>query len=177
MTVMAHELREMVSFRLKGGLYAVDISMVREIVRLQQLTRVPKSPRHVLGVTNLRGHVIPVVDLRLRLGMAPREDEAQSRILVVELGSALVGFAVDEVSGIVRLPWDEIDPVRELGALKSSELVSGVARYGDELICLLDLLESAGDEMLLAPMMGIPEWQESAPCVDPPRPRSLRQAA
>ncbi|MBU1004049.1 MAG: chemotaxis protein CheW [Proteobacteria bacterium] len=177
MTVKAHELRELVCFRLNGGLYAVDISMVREIVRLQQMTRVPKSPSHVLGVTNLRGHVIPVVDLRLRLGMAPREHGAQSRILVVELGTDSVGFAVDEVSGIVRLPWDVIDPVKDLGALKGSELMSGVARHGDELICLLNLLESAGESSLLEPLPVVPEWQEVAPSVDPPRARSLKKAA
>ncbi|WP_172961659.1 chemotaxis protein CheW [Desulfovibrio ferrophilus] len=158
-----NKLRELVCFRLQRGLFAVDISTVREIVRPQRTTRVPKSPVHVLGVTNLRGHVIPVLDLRLKLGMQQREQNTLCRTLVMEIAGALVGFAVDEVTGIVRLPWDVIEPVDALGALKGSELISGVARHGDELICLLDLRGVAESGASLALMSVIPDWQEPEP--------------
>jgi len=170
---MGHDLRELVCFRLEGGLYAVDISDVREIVRLQRLTRVPKAPGHVLGVTNLRGHVIPVVDLRLRLGMSPEEQNAGSRILVTELGGEHVGFMVDEVAGIVRLPHEVIEPSGTLGALKGSELICGVARHGDELICVLDLAHSRTEEEVLEP---VPLPVAPKP-VAPSRPRALPKAA
>lgn len=167
-------LRELVCFRLEGGMYAVDIELVREIVRLQRLTRVPKAPGHVLGVTNLRGHVIPVVDLRRRLGMHAQEPGAASRILVTELAAESIGFVVDEVSGIIRLPEEMIDPAGSLGALKGSEMIQGVARHDGELICVLDL-GCSRDDVDVAEPVSLPAAQPGAGRLTGPRP--LNRAA
>lgn len=144
----AQEPRVLVLFRLAGEDYGIDVGCVREIITWQQPTRVPRTPPFVEGIINLRGHIIPVLDLRRRLGLPEGERERSTRIVVVELGTTVVGLVVDAVSEVVRLPAGTIEPPAEVLAVDAS-FIEGIARHGDRLILVLQPAK------VLAPA----EWQ------------------
>src|ERR687888_2756041 len=102
--------QQLVVFQLGAELYGVEIARVHEIIRLQAVTRVPRAPAFVEGVINLRGKVIPVVDLRRRFGLPPAEHTRASRIVVVELGDHVVGITVDGVSEVLRVDTATVEP-------------------------------------------------------------------
>src|SRR5947207_14366443 len=104
------EERQLVVFQLGAELYGVEISRVHEIIRLQTVTKVPRAPSFVEGVINLRGKVIPVVDLRRRFGLPTADHTRASRIVVVELGDQVVGIIVDGVSEVLRVNTSTIEP-------------------------------------------------------------------
>jgi purine-binding chemotaxis protein CheW len=131
--------RQLVVFHLGAELYGVDISRVHEIIRMQSVTRVPRSPEFVEGVINLRGKVIPVVDLRRRFGLTIAEHTRASRVVVVELGDQVVGIVVDGVSEVLRINPATIEPPSPVVAGIDSEYLHGIAKLSDRLIILLDL--------------------------------------
>jgi purine-binding chemotaxis protein CheW len=131
--------RQLVVFELGAELYGVEISRVHEIIRLQVVTHVPRAPAFVEGVINLRGKVIPVVDLRRRFGMPVAEHSRSSRIVVVELGDQVVGVIVDGVSEVLRVNTATIEPPSPVVAPIDSEYVHGIAKLPDRLVILLDL--------------------------------------
>src|SRR5437763_16976232 len=102
--------QQLVVFELGAELYGVEIARVHEIIRLQAVTRVPRSPAFVEGVINLRGKVIPVVDLRRRFGLPSAEHTRSSRIVVVEIGDQVVGIVVDGVSEVLRVNSATVEP-------------------------------------------------------------------
>src|SRR6266700_7681546 len=102
--------QQLVVFQLGAELYGVEIARVHEIIRLQTITRVPHAPAFVEGVINLRGKVIPVVDLRRRFGLASAEHTRASRIVVVEIGDQVVGIVVDGVSEVLRVSTSIVEP-------------------------------------------------------------------
>jgi len=136
------QLKELVSFRIAQEHFGVDILVVQEIIRLPEITPIPNAPVFILGVINLRGRIIPVVDLRRRLkiqGKAPDSDTRKTRILIVELHNHVTGFIVDAVPGIMKVPLSEIEPTPDL--LVSSidaEYIKGVIKLSDHLVVLLD---------------------------------------
>lgn len=155
---------QLATFILCGGRYALDITRIKEIVRVPRLTRVPKAPAHVAGMTNLRGHIIPVLDTRLRLGMPPREPDAASRVVVVQGQTGDVGLLVDGVAEILRLPAANFTMADELRTSAASRSVAGIGRLGDTLLLLLDLDEVlSGDE---APPVAVAA-HEKAPAATP----------
>src|SRR5260221_11419095 len=104
------EERQLVVFQLGAELYGVDIARVHEIIRLQTITRVPRAPSFVEGVINLRGKVIPVVDLRRRFGLPLADHTRATRTVVVEIGDQVVGIIVDSVSEVLRVSTATIEP-------------------------------------------------------------------
>lgn len=135
----AGEQRQLVAFELADETYGVDIYQVREIIRVPEVTRVPKAPDFVEGVINLRGGVIPVLDLRRRFGMEPLDGSDDARIIIVELGEQLVGMRVDGVSEVLRAEADQIEPPSPYIVNVESQFVTGIARVGDKLVILVDL--------------------------------------
>jgi len=133
------EVLELVGFRLEGEEFGVPIRDVREIIRMQEVTRVPHAPDFVEGVINLRGQVIPVVALRKRLGMPPKENDRNTRIVIVELDGELVGFVVDAVTEVLRLPKDQTEPPPEMVVGVEQEYITAVGKLDDRFLILLDL--------------------------------------
>lgn len=142
---------QLVVFRLGEDYFAMLISNVNEIIRLQKITPVPKAPSFVEGVTNLRGRVIPVIDLRKRFGVDPKPDGHMARIIVVEQGERLLGMMVDAVDEVLTVPSSTIEPVDEMVVTVDSQFLSGIVRLEDRLIILLDQEQvlSTGEMRLL----------------------------
>jgi purine-binding chemotaxis protein CheW len=133
------EEKQLVVFQLGAELYGVEIARVHEIIRLQSVTRVPRSPDFVEGVINLRGKVIPVVDLRRRFGLPVAEHTRASRIVVVEIGDQVVGIIVDGVSEVLRVNTATVEPPSPVVAGVDSEYLHGIAKLPERLVILLDL--------------------------------------
>jgi purine-binding chemotaxis protein CheW len=141
------ELLQLVTFVVGTEEFAVPILSVQEINRMMQITRVPQSPPFVEGVINLRGKIIPVVDLRKRFGMQIDADNADNRIIVVEVGGRVIGFTVDRVNEVLRIQSSIVEPPPSMVCGIDSEYVQGVGKLEDRLLILLDLgrLFNAGD--------------------------------
>ena len=132
------ELLQLVSFHLSGEEFGLDILQVQEIIRMMDMTRVPNSPEFVEGVINLRGKVIPVIGLRKRFGLEDRPHDTQTRIVVVEVNGTVVGFVVDSVSEVLRIPADTVEPPPRLIKV-DREYVSGVGKLDNRLLLMLDV--------------------------------------
>ncbi len=130
---------QLVTCRIGGEEYAVDILSVQEIIRMVEITKVPKAPGYVEGVINLRGRIVPVLDLRRRLGMADIERTVSTRIVVVTVRGKAVGLVVDAVSEVLRVPQRAIEAAPALGNAAGAEFTQGVGRLQDRLLTLLDL--------------------------------------
>ena len=131
--------RQLVVFDLASEAYGVDISTVREIIRMQTVTRMPRTPEYVEGVINLRGKVTPVIDLRKRFGLDESEEPLDKRIVVVDTGERSMGFVVDAVSEVLRVPSASIEPPSSVVMGVDSEYMIGIVKLPDRLISLLDL--------------------------------------
>jgi purine-binding chemotaxis protein CheW len=130
---------QVVSFKLGSEEYGVDIAQVQEINRMVAVTHVPRAPQFMEGVINLRGQLIPIIDLRARFGMARAEHTKNTRIVVTEIGAKRVGMVVDSVSEVLRLPVDQVEPAPEMITGVDTEYIRGVGKIEDRLIVLLDL--------------------------------------
>ncbi len=137
---------QLVVFRLQREHYGVPIESVREIIRWQEVTQLPHTSDYVVGVINLRGTVIPVIDLGMRFGMGGSEATSETRIVVVEMASHLVGMVVDSVSEVLRLSTGAIEPPSAIAASVGVDFLRGVGKTGDRLIVLLDLDKVLGSE-------------------------------
>lgn len=133
------EILQLVGFLIGNEEFAVDILKVQEINRITQITKVPNSPEFVEGVINLRGKVIPILDLRIRMGMGKKEHDSRTRIIVVEIDQKTIGFIVDEVTEVLRIPRDVIEAPPELVSAQKSEFITGVGKLEDRLLILLDM--------------------------------------
>jgi purine-binding chemotaxis protein CheW len=144
------EWLQLVGFRVGAEEFAIDILRVQEIIRAQQLTRVPNSPDCMEGVMNLRGKIIPVIALRKRFGLEQAPLDKQNRIVVVEIQETVFGFVVDAVSEVLRIATNAVEPPPRLGTVER-EYVSGVGKFGDRLLILLDpdrLMSGSEEEMI-----------------------------
>ena len=130
---------QLVSFNIGSEEFGVDILKVQEINRMVEITRVPQAPNYVEGVINLRGKVIPIIDLRKRFNLDLKEHDKNTRIVVVDIGGNIMGMIVDSVSEVLRLPADTIEPPPELVTGINSEYIKGVAKLDDRLLIFLDL--------------------------------------
>lgn len=130
---------QIVGFRIGNETYGVRIGSVREIVRVPEITSVPSAPELVEGVINLRGKIIPVMDLRKRFGSAPAQPDKKNRILVVELENKLVGLIVSSASEVLKIPPSEIESPGSVFAEGESNYVTGVGKLKGRLIILLDI--------------------------------------
>jgi purine-binding chemotaxis protein CheW len=130
---------QLACFRLGEELYALDIMKIKEIIRPQKLTPVPKAPTFIEGVINLRGVVIPVADMRKRFGQPVGEDARKNRVIVCSLAGKIIGLLVDEVTEVRRYTRQDISPAPQFLKGPDAAFFLGVARQGDDLIMLLDL--------------------------------------
>ena len=130
---------QLVSFKLGDEEFGVDILRVQEINRMMQITRVPNSPDSVEGVINLRGRVIPVIDLRIKLNMSKIDYSPDTRIIVVEIKHQTVGFIVDSVREVLRIPENITENPPDMVSGINSQYITAVGKLEDRLLILLDL--------------------------------------
>jgi purine-binding chemotaxis protein CheW len=130
---------QVVGFRIGNETFGVRIGSVREIVRVPEITAVPSAPETVEGVINLRGKIIPVMDLRKRFGQSEIQSDKKNRILVVELDNKLVGLIVNAASEVLKIAPSEIEAPGNLFAEGESSYVTGVGKLKGRLIILLDI--------------------------------------
>ncbi|HWE31643.1 MAG TPA: chemotaxis protein CheW [Polyangia bacterium] len=140
-----HERRGILSFACGGEVYGVDILWIREIIKLREITEVPRAPRFLLGVVTVRGLVMPVIDLRLRLRLDAAPLGRSARILVVMHKGERFGLLVDEVRGVVRFSDAQIEPPPPSLAPSEAPFLAGIGRYpedGEERMVILLSLEA-----------------------------------
>jgi purine-binding chemotaxis protein CheW len=131
--------RQLVIFELANEFYGVDISAVEGIIKMQSITVMPHAPSFVEGVTNLRGSVLPVIDLRKRFNLPDVGNPKESRIVVADMRGTKVGMIVDSVSEVLRIPEEAIEPPPPMVASVDSAFIKGIAKMGDRLIILLEI--------------------------------------
>jgi len=128
----------LVIFEIAGEAFGIDIGAVQEIVRLQQITDMPEARAGMKGVINLRGKVIPIIDLREKFGLSTGDETASSRIVVVDVLGVVVGMIVDSVSEVLRIGKSQIEPPSPI--IESyDKYLRGIGRFDDKLILLIDL--------------------------------------
>ncbi|MBQ10284.1 MAG: chemotaxis protein CheW [Planctomyces sp.] len=131
--------KQLVVFDLSAEAYGVDIGSVREIISMQDITKVPETPAFVEGIIDLRGKVIPVVDLRKKFGLPEVERDKDNRIVVVDIAGQDIGVVVDAVNEVLRVPSNSVEPPSSIITTVDSEYLLGIAKLEDCLIILLDL--------------------------------------
>jgi purine-binding chemotaxis protein CheW len=146
--VNARDEMQMLTFSLDDVLYGVNVSQVREVKNFEGVTPVPYAPAYVKGVTNLRGEVIPVIDLRIRFGMVGGTKNDNANIMIIVQDKHPVGIMVDSVMEVLTLPKKDIETNSDSLILNKSEAVLGVAKHDKSLIILLDLLRVASKDGL-----------------------------
>lgn len=130
---------QLVTFGIGEEEFGVDILAVQEINRMMELTRVPQSPPEVEGVINLRGKIIPVLDMRKKFGLSTAEHSEQSRIIVVDVQGRTLGFIVDRVHEVLRIDSSIVEPAPAMVCSIDSDFIAGVGKLEDRLLILLDL--------------------------------------
>jgi purine-binding chemotaxis protein CheW len=143
-------LIQFVTFILKDEVYGINVMQVQEVLRITEIAPVPGAPAYVLGIINLRGNVVTVIDTRTRFGLPSVETDDSSRIIVIESEKQVVGILVDAVAEVVELRESEIDVAPNVGTEDSSRYIQGVATREEGLLILVDLNKLLTDE----------EWQE-----------------
>lgn len=133
------DIQQLVSFKLGKEEFGVEILKVQEIIRMLEITKVPNTPKFVDGVINLRGRVIPVIDLRVKLNMSKLERGNSTRIIVVEINETTTGFIVDEVNEVLRIPDNVMEAPPSFIAGIERDYIRAVCKLADRLLILLDL--------------------------------------
>jgi purine-binding chemotaxis protein CheW len=141
-----------VTFYLADEKYGVPVSQVREVLRYSEITPVPGAPDYVIGIINLRGNVVTVLDTRKRFALPPVEVDDSTRVVIIEVEEQVVGILVDQVSEVMRLNAGEIETAPNVGNDESSKYIQGVASRDGNLLILVDLHKLLSDE----------EWAEMA---------------
>jgi purine-binding chemotaxis protein CheW len=153
---------QIVGFRIGQEMFGLPISMVREIVRVPEITSVPNAPEHIEGVINLRGRIVPIVDLRKRFGQKIFEPSKRNRIVVVELEKRVIGLIVNSASEVLRIPPSEIVEPSNLFKQGEVDYITGVGKLQGRLVILLDVNkvlqreELRGLDEVTEPASGIP---------------------
>jgi purine-binding chemotaxis protein CheW len=134
------EERQILVFRLANGELGLDISCVREVLRPQEIYPIPKTPHFIEGVINLRGHIVPLIDLSERLSGKQIEDGPNKRIIVCRVNKFIVGLTVDGLREIIALSKKDIKPTPELVSMQiEADVLSGIAKVGERIVPILDL--------------------------------------
>lgn len=139
----------LIAFRLGREEYGVEVSEVQEIIKAKEMTRVPRSPSYIRGVINLRGNIVPVMDLRVRFGSGVSEVSGDTRIVILNYGKLQFGIIVDAVSEVLRLPSEAVEPPPPLSATVGESFIRGVGKVDGRLIILVDLRGAFGVDGLL----------------------------
>jgi len=130
---------QLVIFELSNEAYGINIALVESIIKMQAITQLPQTPAYVKGVTNLRGSVLPVIDLRTRFGLEAQAETRQTRIIVVTMGTVKVGMVVDGVTEVLRVSDESIEPLPPMVNTVNSAFLKGIVRLEKRLIVLLEL--------------------------------------
>lgn len=146
------EVLRWVTFQLDREMYGVNVMQVREVLRYSDIAPVPGAPAYVLGIINLRGNVVSVIDTRMRFGLPPSEVTDNTRIMIIESERQVVGILVDSVAEVVDLNTSEIDDTPNVGTEESAKFICGVCNREDDLLILIDLYKLLSEE----------EWQDIA---------------
>ncbi|MRR34893.1 chemotaxis protein CheW [bacterium] len=137
------ESRQYLTFSLADEIFAVDVAKVREILELSTITKVPQTPEYMRGVINLRGSVVPVMDMRLKFGMAQTERTVNTCIIVVEIvcGDDIIvlGMLADSVQEVFELEPESIEPAPRIGMKLDTTFIRGMGKHGDQFIIILDI--------------------------------------
>ncbi len=141
-----------VTFRLEEETYGVNVMQVQEVLRMTEIAPVPGAPSYVLGIINLRGNVVTVMDTRSRFALSPHEPDDATRIVIIEAEDQVVGILVDSVAEVVYLKQSDIEIAPNVGNEESSRYIQGVANRDEGLLILVDLDKLLTDE----------EWKEFA---------------
>ncbi len=146
----SEEVFQWVTFKLENETYGVNVMQVQEVLRYTEIAPVPGAPDYVLGIINLRGNVVTVIDTRLKFGLMPAEVTDNSRIIIIEAEKQVVGILVDSVAEVVYLKASEIDDAPSVGTEESARFIQGVSNRKDDLLILVDLNKLLSDN----------EWDE-----------------
>lgn len=146
----SEEVFQWVTFKLENETYGVNVMQVQEVLRYTEIAPVPGAPDYVLGIINLRGNVVTVIDTRLKFGLMPAEVTDSSRIIIIEAEKQVVGILVDSVAEVVYLKASEIDDAPSVGTEESARFIQGVSNRKDDLLILVDLNKLLSDN----------EWDE-----------------
>ncbi|RIX43104.1 MAG: chemotaxis protein CheW [Rhodocyclales bacterium GT-UBC] len=142
-TAQPSEPRQYLTFTLGGEMFAVETLSVKEIIEYGQITAVPMMPPSIRGVINLRGAVVPVIDLKARFGAQPTEVTRRTCIVIIELGSGdehqVIGIVVDTVSEVLEIPQSEIEPPPAFGARIRADFISGMGKIAGRFVILLEM--------------------------------------
>jgi purine-binding chemotaxis protein CheW len=130
---------QLVVFNIGNESYGVEIDTVESIIKMQEITKLPHAPEFVEGVTNLRGTVVPIIDLRKRFGLESEEPTRETRIMIANMNDTHVGMVVDSVTQVVRISTDAIEPPPQMSITVDSAFIKGIAKLDNMLIILLDL--------------------------------------
>lgn len=139
-------VQQWVTYQLQDEVYGVNVIQVQEVLRIIEITPVPGAPNYVLGIINLRGSVVTVIDTRSRFGLMPKESDDLTRIIVVEVNNNVIGMLVDSVSEVVYLHQSEIDTAPSFNSDDSSRFILGVTNQEDGLLILVDVNKLLADE-------------------------------
>jgi len=138
-STVGEEILQFVTFTLNNEEYAVDILSVQEINRITEITQVPNSESYVEGVVNLRGKVIPIINLRTKFGFEEKPKDDSSRIIIMEINNITNGLIVDAVSEVLRIPSSIIEPAPPMSSEQNNQFIRGIAKLDNRLIILLDI--------------------------------------
>jgi len=141
-----------VTFRLENEKYGINVMQVQEVLRVTEIAPVPGAPDYVLGIINLRGNVVTVIDTRKRFGLQSKDVDDATRIVIIEADEQVVGILVDSVAEVVDLRISDIESAPNVGTEESAKFIQGVASQEGELLIIIDLNRLLTDE----------QWQEMA---------------
>jgi len=144
------EVIQLVTFRLKDETYGINVMQVQEVLRVTEIAPVPGAPQYVLGIINLRGNVVTVIDTRTRFGLPTTDLDDASRIVIIESEDQVVGILVDSVAEVVELRHSEIDSAPNIGNEESARYIQGVTSRDEDLLIVVDLNKLLTEE----------EWSE-----------------
>ena len=137
-----------VTFQLEDETYGVDVMVVREVLKYQDIAPVPGAPDYVMGIINIRGTVISVINTRLRFGLPEKEPEENTRIVILEIGKHIIGIVVDSVAEVVYMKRSEIESAPQVNKDDSARFIQGVCHRDDNLIILVELDKLLSEEEL-----------------------------
>ena len=144
------EVLQWVTYKLEDETYGINVMQVQEVLRYTEIAPVPGAPSYVLGIINLRGNVVTVIDTRARFGLMSAEVTDNSRIVIIEAEKQVIGILVDSVAEVVYLRSSEIDSAPNIGTEESAKFIQGVSNREGELLILVDLNKLLSDD----------EWDE-----------------
>jgi len=145
-TKQNNPVMQWVTFRLGGEKYGINVMQVQEVLRVAEIAPVPGAPSYVLGIINLRGNVVTVIDTRNRFGLMSKETDDNSRIVIIETESHIIGILVDSVAEVVELRSSDIETAPNVGNEETSRYIQGVTSRDNELLILVDLNKFLSDE-------------------------------